>query len=67
MPTWLRRALGHLILCKEVTQLISQMQERKLGPIERLRLKLHLDWCNACANFAKNLRFLRKAMQRYRE
>jgi hypothetical protein len=67
MPIWLKRVLGHLILCKDVTRLVSQMQERNLGPIERVRLKLHLDWCVACANFAKQMRFLRKAMQKYRD
>ena len=64
---WLKRALGHLILCKEATRLVSQAQERELGPVERLRLKLHLDWCKACARFEDHVRFLREAMRRYRE
>ncbi len=64
---WLRRALGHLILCRDVTRLVSQMQDRKLGPIDRLRLRLHLDWCQACARFTKQVRFLRHAMHKYRE
>ena len=64
---WLKRALGHLILCKEATRLVSQAQERELGTVERLRLKLHLDWCKACARFEQQVRFLREAMHRYRE
>jgi Putative zinc-finger len=61
-----KRALGHLILCKDVSRLVSQMQERDLGPVERLRLKLHLDWCTACADFERQMHFLSEAMRRYR-
>jgi hypothetical protein len=63
----LKRAFGHLILCKDVSRLVSKMQERELGPVERWRLKLHLDWCTACANFEQQMNFVREAMRRYRE
>jgi hypothetical protein len=31
-----------------------------------LRIRLHLLLCDACTRFAQQLRFLRRAMQRYR-
>jgi hypothetical protein len=40
------------------------------GPLpygRRLRLRLHLLWCDACRRFARQAVFLRTAMQRYRE
>jgi len=55
------------MLCKDATRLVSQMQERKLGPFEGLLLRLHLGWCGACQRFEAQIRFLREAMQKYRE
>jgi hypothetical protein len=43
------------------------MQDRRLGRVDRLLLKLHLAWCKACARFEAQTRFLRRAMQKYRE
>jgi hypothetical protein len=63
----LKRILGHLINCKRATRLVSRMQERPLGRIDRLLLKLHLAWCVACLRFESQMRFLRHAMQKYRE
>ncbi|MEO8755196.1 MAG: zf-HC2 domain-containing protein [Casimicrobiaceae bacterium] len=67
LPTPIRRALGHLMLCKDATRLVSQMQDRELGPVDRLRLRLHLAWCGACQRFAGQVRFLREVMHKYRE
>lgn len=63
----LKKALGHLLSCKDVTHLVSQMQERQLGPFERWALRLHLAVCEACAHFEAQMRFLRDAMRKYRE
>ena len=62
-----KRFLGHLINCKTATRLVSQRQERPLGPIDRVLLKLHLGWCVACMRFEAQLGLLHKAMQKYRE
>ncbi len=64
---FLRQLLGHLINCKRATRLVSRMQEHPLGRIDRLLLRLHLAWCVACLRFESQVRFLRHAMQRYRE
>ena len=63
----LRRILGHIIDCKTATRLVSKGQDRPLGPVDSLVLKLHLAWCVACAGFEGQIRFLREAMHKYRE
>lgn len=49
--------------CKEVTHLVSQGLDRRLGLIERIRVRLHLAICDGCANFARQVAFLRKAVR----
>lgn len=53
-----------MLSCKEVTRLVSQGLDRRLGVGERLRLRLHLAICGGCTQFSRQMRFLRKAMQR---
>lgn len=56
-----------MLSCKEVSLLLSQAQERRLGLRERLALKLHLMLCSGCARFSRQLVFLRTAVRRYLE
>jgi len=63
----LKRALGHILSCKDATHLVSQLQERELGVFSRWTLRLHLAACEACTRFEQQMRFLRKAMHRYRD
>ena len=51
--------------CKEVSELLSQAQERRLGLGERLDLELHLMLCNGCTHFRRQLDFMRVALRRY--
>jgi hypothetical protein len=51
-----------MLSCKEVTRLVSQGLDRRLGFAERLRLRLHLAICDGCTNFRKQVTFLRKAL-----
>ena len=53
-----------MLTCKEVSQLVSQGLDRKLGFGERVALRLHLAICDGCTNFNKQMAFLRRAMQR---
>jgi hypothetical protein len=62
-----RRALGHIIRCKDVSRLVSQQQDGKLTPWQRLTLRLHLSVCAACSRFERQVRFLRTAMRKYSE
>ena len=60
------RKLGLLISCKEASRALSQMQDGNVAFPLLLRIRLHLLLCDACTRFAQQLRFLRRAMQRYR-
>ena len=53
-----------MLSCKEVTQLVSQGLDRRLGGGERLRLRLHFLICRSCTNFARQMQFLRAALER---
>lgn len=58
--------MGGLISCKEASRLLSQMQDGNLPLRQWLRIRLHLFWCEACKRFEQQLRFLHRAMERYR-
>ena len=60
-------ALRPLISCKDASRLISQMQDDDLSFGQRLRVRLHLLFCDACTRFERQLRFLHRLMQRYKE
>jgi hypothetical protein len=47
--------------------LISQIQEGSVPLGQRLRVRLHLIWCEACKQFERQIRFLRVMMRQYRQ
>ena len=51
--------------CKEVSHLVTQGLDRRLGFGERLRLRVHLAICDGCTNFKRQMDFLRAAMKRF--
>ena len=51
--------------CKEISVLLSAAQERELGLLEQLGLRLHLLLCDGCRNFRRQLEFIRTAARRY--
>lgn len=53
--------------CKEISQLLSQAQERPLGRAERWSVWLHLLLCAGCSNFRAQLELVRAAVRRYRD
>ena len=53
-----------MITCKEATRLVSAGLDRHLGFVERVKLRLHLAICDGCANFSRQLAFLREAVRR---
>jgi len=56
-----------MMSCKEVSKLISQGQDRKLGFGERVALRMHLAICEGCGNFERQLRVLREAVRQLGE
>jgi hypothetical protein len=57
--------LGHWLACRDATRLLSQLEEREPGTIERIRLRWHLAACEACTKFREQLGCLREAVRRY--
>lgn len=57
--------MGRLISCKDASQLISQMQDSDLPFGQRLRVRVHLLFCDACTQFERQVRYLREVMRRY--
>ena len=54
-----------MLNCKEATQIMSQSQDRPLGRVERLQLRMHLLLCKGCRCFNEHLAFMRDAAQRF--
>ena len=52
--------------CREVSRLISDMQERPLGWWDRLLLRAHLGICDNCVEFQKQVNFMSQAMGAWR-
>lgn len=55
------------LTCKEVSRLVSEGLDRRLGWSERVRVRVHLAICDGCTNFKKQMLFLRKALSRLAE
>lgn len=53
-----------MLTCKDVTHLVSQSMDRKLGLPERIGLYIHLKICDGCRNFSAQLALMRRAAQR---
>lgn len=53
--------------CRETTELLSLAQDKKLGFLDRMGLRMHLAMCGGCSNFARRLEILKSAMRKYRE
>ena len=52
-----------MLSCRQVTQLISQGEDRGLAFGERVALRLHFAICQGCRNANRQLKFLRRAVQ----
>lgn len=54
-----------MLTCKEATYKLSEAQDRKLALAERIDLKMHLMMCKGCANYRKQIDFMRYACKSY--
>jgi hypothetical protein len=52
-----------MLPCKEVTRLVSQGLDRRLGFGERVALRVHFAICEGCSNFEHQMKLLREATQ----
>jgi hypothetical protein len=55
------------ISCQQASRLLSQQQDEVLTFGKRLRLRLHLMYCDACTNVSRQFAVLRLALERWRE
>lgn len=53
--------------CREVTRLVSQGLDRKLGFGERVALRIHFAICEGCSNFDRQMKLLREAVRQLGE
>lgn len=54
-----------MLSCKDVTHLLSEGQDRKLTLAERMHLEMHLAICKGCANYRKQMNYLRAVCRNY--
>ena len=53
--------------CQQASRLLSQQQDEPLTFGKRVRLRLHLMYCDACTNVSRQFDTLRLAMLRWRD
>jgi len=53
--------------CQQASRLLSQQQDEPLPFGKRVRLRLHLMYCDACTNVSRQFATLRLAMLRWRD
>jgi hypothetical protein len=52
--------------CREVTELVLAGEDRRLGLVERLAVRVHLRICQACPKFTRQVALMRQALPRWR-
>jgi hypothetical protein len=55
------------ISCQQASRLLSQQQDEALTLGKRLRLRLHLVYCDACTNVSRQFVALRLALRNWRD
>jgi hypothetical protein len=53
--------------CRDVTHLVLQSQDRPLGSVEALSLRLHWLACDSCRRFRDQQRLMQRALARWRQ
>lgn len=52
-----------MLMCKQVSHLVSEAMDRPLSFRERFGVRTHLLMCDGCRHFAAQMKFLRDAMR----
>ncbi|WP_240724755.1 zf-HC2 domain-containing protein [Onishia niordana] len=56
-----------MMMCREVTKLMSKRLDAPLSLKERLVLRVHLSMCHACSECDKQFQLLHQAGQHYQD
>ncbi|HTT38432.1 MAG TPA: zf-HC2 domain-containing protein [Burkholderiales bacterium] len=54
-----------MLNCRRASELVSLAEDRKLGWVDRWRLRAHLGVCEGCRQFKAQMDFLREAIRRH--
>jgi hypothetical protein len=52
--------------CKEVAALLVAREDRDIGLVDRLALRMHLAICNTCPRFERQMLTMRNGMKQWR-
>lgn len=52
--------------CREVTRLLLERENRRLGPIEWVAVRLHLGICEMCTRFNGQLGMMNRALSHWK-
>jgi hypothetical protein len=52
--------------CREVTRLVLERENRPLGLLERIAVRLHLTVCLMCTRFTGQVRLMNRAMGQWK-
>lgn len=52
--------------CREVTRLVLEGEDRRMGPLDRLAIAFHMLICDACPRFLRQAGFMRQALDRWK-
>lgn len=60
------RRLPLIRSCKEITSMVIAREDRALLWVERVALRLHMGYCEACPAFERQIKTMHQAMQQWR-
>ncbi len=52
--------------CKEAAALMVAQEDRRLGVVDRVALRLHLGLCSACPRFQRQMLTMRNGLKQWR-
>lgn len=63
---WLAKKKMLMLTCQQASRLLSQQEDAPLPLGKRMRLRLHLAFCDACRNVSRQFAAIRLALENWR-
>ena len=67
MRRFLSKLVFRIVECERIMKLLSRAMDSRLGPLQRLAVRIHCWSCPGCSTYRMQLPFLREAMRRVDE